>query len=256
MLIAYDNKHDGGNVSTDSAATANPVSYTQHPYLSRKWKTGTGVKSAYCVTDMQAVVTVRVVALLGTNLTSTATIRVRASDTDSTGATGDLYDSTTISSGLTTGYTAIYHVLSTDIDARYWRIDIQDLTVTDNLHVGRIFIGPAWLPSKPALYGWTLRWEDPSAITMSLGGQEFIDALPQYRVLQFTLSYMDEDEMYHNAFEVSRQRGRRHDILVMMRTTGDYLNEESVFGLVSRTTPITHQNLNIFRTQYTIKERL
>jgi len=147
-------------------------------------------------------------------------------------------------------------VLNSDITARYWRVDIEDLTLSTYIEIGRLFIGPAWIPSKSALYGWANDWIDESNTSKSLGGQTFINVRARRRVLTFTLSFMDEDEMYNNAFEIARRNGLNKDILVMMKTTGSRISEQSIFGLVNRSVPLTHQTLNVFMTRYTIEERL
>ena len=259
MLIGYSNKADSpATIVAGSQESSLPVSNLQDVTVARLWRTDTSgvVTSTYLTIDAKASITARVVALLGTNLTSSATVRIRASDADSTAVTGDLLDTGTVSAGVDDNYQNIYYVLSADTAARYWRIDITDATLPSHIQAGRLFLSPAWIPTKSALYGWSGTFTDASRVSTSLGGQTFVDIQSRARELKFTLSFMDEDEMYGTAFEIDRLNGKNTDILVMMRTTGSYISEQSVFGLVTRITPVIHETIDVYKKQYTVKERL
>lgn len=256
MLIAWDNKADAAAVTAGSEITTLPGSNVQQRHLSKKWYTAAAVNSSYLVFDLGASLSCQLLAVLGTNLTSAATVRVRASVTDPT-ATGSLAtDTGVVSAGVKDGYGAIYKDLAAAVASRYWRIDLADASLTQ-LKIGRVFLGPRWAPSVNQEYGWQVRVADESLVDQSYGGQEYDDVRPQRRVLTFGLNWMDEAEMYDNAFAIARAKGVRGDVLAVQNSlTSAYLSEQSVFGRLRANEPLIHENTKIFRQKFEIWERL
>lgn len=151
-------------------------------------------------------------------------------------------------------------LLDTDITARYWRLDLTDNTVSSNLQVGRVFLGPSWQPTASAgqgmLWGWAVTPKDPSRIAKSRGGQVFADILPQTRVLDFTLSYLSEAQIYDNAFAMARAQGRVKDVLAIPFEGGSYASQQAVWGLVQASEPVVNETVRVFRQKFQIEERL
>lgn len=256
MLLGWINRADAALISTDSELDSLPASNVQQGHVSQRWHTAAGVKSAYLLLDMGSAVACQLLGLMGTNLTSAATLRVRASDADPDALTSLLIDSGTLSSTAKTGYGQSYHDL-TATTARYWRIDIADATVADNLQIGRLFLGPRWAPSVNQEFGWSVQVRDPSIVDRAYGGQRHANVKPQQRVLQFSLAFMDEAEMYGNAFALARAAGIVGDVLAVHDTLGGtYIAEQSVFGCLTDVQPLVHENYGIFRNKFTIEETL
>ena len=261
MLLAWQNLWDDATLTTSSELAAFPGTNVQQAHLSRKWNTAAAVKAAYQVADLQGVdpnasKTFRVAALLGTNLTSAATIEVRASDIDPNAVANLVYDSGVINAGVKAGYGAAYLVLPADETARYVRIDVADASVPDNLQLGRIVLAPAWIADDKLLWNWGPTPADPSTVTKSRGGQSFPDILPQMRVLDFTLDYMSEDEAYDNPFAMARANGVVSDVLFIPFEAGTRISEQAVWGLCRQQQPLVHRATRIFRQKFTIEERL
>lgn len=255
MIIAWDNLADDASISTDSEIATLPASNVQVAHVAQKWKTATGVKSAYVIFDMGSSIACDTAALLGTNITSSGTVRVRASDADPTVTGSLLRDTGSLASGAKTGYGGIYKQFTT-ATARYWRIDIADATVSDNLEVGRVFLGPSWTPSINMQLGWSVTPVDPSLRTPSYGGQVYADEKPQQRVVQFELDFMNEAEMFGNAFALARANGVVRDVLAIPDIDGSYLPEQAVWGLLSASAPLVNEKLSLYRQKFSIEERL
>jgi len=253
MLIAWENFADAGSVSTDSALDTLPVSNLQQQHVSRKWRTD-GAASAYVLVDLGASLDCGVLALLGANLTAAATIRIRGSVTDPT-ATGSLaYDSGTVAAGAKAGYGGVYKAF-TEVASRYWRIDLADASL-DYLEAGRLFLGPAWEPSINMQLGWSVRVDDPSKKTKSSGGQSYADVRPKARVLDFSLEFMGEAEMYGNAFALAVAQGLTGDVLAIPDAEGAYLPEQAVFGQLEQLSALVEPRLALYSQKFTIEERL
>lgn len=255
MMIAWDNLADDATLSTDSEISTLPASNVQHPHVVRKWHTAAGVKSAYLILDMGASVACAIAALLGTNLTAAGTIRIRASDSDPTVTSSTVYDSTAVATGITAGYGAIYKSFDS-ATARYWRFDLSDSAVSSNLQVGRVFLGPKWTPTIAQQLGWSVMAADPSRRTQTYGGQVHVDERPQQRVVQFTLDFMTEAEMFANAFALARANGLVRDVLVINEIDGSYLSQQAVWGLLEASEPLVNEKLALWRQKFTVRERL
>lgn len=255
MLIGWINRADRALLSASSEIDALPGSNVQNLHVAQAWYTAAGVTSAYLVLDMGSAVACQLLALLGTNLTAAGEIRLRASDVDAGATSSLLYDSGWKFVTAKTGYGQTYHDLASTT-ARYWRLDIVDASLP-RLQIGRLFLGPRWAPSLNQQFGWSVASLDPSVIDESYGGQEFANEKPQRRQLQFTLSYMDEAEMFTNAFAASRAAGITRDVLAVNDSLGGaYIAEQSVWGRLQVAEPIVHENYGIFRQKFTVLERL
>lgn len=255
MRLAWDNKADAAIVSADSELASLPASNVQNQHLARKWHTVSGVKAARLIFDMGTSVECAVLGVLGTNLTAAATVQLRASDTDPSALAGLVHDSGVVAGGVKAGYGAVYKAFNA-VSARYWGLDIADAALPDNLQIGRVFLGPCWNCSVPQSYGWSITALDESRISESWGGQDHADERPQRRVLKFVLEWMDEAEMYSNAFAMARSAGIVRDVLAIHDIDGAFLSEQAVFGRLVASDELVRQRLHIFRQKFTVKERL
>lgn len=168
---------------------------------------------------------------------------------------GWLLDTGTVSAGVVSGYGEAYKSF-TAVAARYWRLDLADATVPSNLQIGRVFLGPKWSPSVNQEFGWSVVPVDSSDLDESYGQQEYADEKPQQRVVQFSLNWMNEAEMYGNAFAMARANGRVRDVLAIHDIAGAYLSQQAVWGLVQASEPLIHERSQIYRMKFTIRERL
>lgn len=255
ILLGWDNKADDATVTASSALATLPGANVQNQHVAKVWSTAAAVTTAYLIFDMLASVACQLLGVMGTNLTSAATVRIRASDSDATVTSSLLYDSGTIAAGIVSGYGAIYKAL-TLTTARYWRIDLTDASLTAGIQAGRVFLGPRWAPAIDMQLGASVSAEDPSQVGESYGGQEYADVRPQRRVLSFTLDYMNEAEMYGNAFALARAQGVVYDVLAIPDIDGSYLPQQAVWGRCVASEPIVNDKLALYRQKFTIKERL
>ncbi len=253
-IIAYQNLADDAALTTDSELSTLPAANVQEEHVARKWRTG-AVTDAYLVFDLGSSMAASVMAMLGTNLSEDATVRVRASDSDATGATGEIYDSGVIDAGVKSGFGAIYHLFD-EVSARYWRIDLSDSSLT-YIEAGRVFIGPRWTPALGVEFGsWSPFVEDPSQIRRSYGGQSYADVLPKRRGIQMTLNYLSDDEAFDSAHAMLMACGTTADVLVIPRETSGRNSEEAVWGLMEALDPILHKTIQTWSQKLLIKERL
>jgi hypothetical protein len=255
MILLWDNKIDAATVTSTSEITSLPGENVINPHVSRKWHTEVGVKTGALTFDLGSTLSCSVLAVLGTNLTSAATYRLRASDLDPAALANLEYDSGTVSAGVKTGYGAIYKQFAATT-SRYWRLDLTDNNVASNLQVGRVVLGPHWQPAVNMMLDWQIGVLDESRVEYSYGGQSYPDNRPKRRVLQFALDYLTEADMFDNAFALAMARGIVHDILAVPNMGGTYLSEQSVWGQVASSEPISEPRLSLYRQRFTVRERL
>lgn len=255
MLLAWDNLVDASTVTAGSEIVTLPGSNVKQPHLSRKWYTVAGVKSSNIIFDRGASLPASLGALLGSNLTAAATVRWRASNTDPTVTSSTLLDTTTVAAGAKAGYGASYKTWAS-VTARYWRADIADASLPDNLRIGRIVLAPTWQPSVNMELNWSVAAVDPSTVDYSYGRQAFGDVRPQQRMLQFSLDFMDEAEMYGNAFALARFAGIVKDILAIPDIASAWISEQAVWGLLTSSEPLTNARIGLYRQRFNVMERL
>jgi hypothetical protein len=254
MLLAWINHIDTATLAATSEISSLPVSNVQHPHLSRRWHTFNGVTSAAITADLINTFDCSLLGIIGTNLTIDTQVRVRASDVDPTALTTTVLDTGTTYAGVKTGFGAAYMAFDT-VSARYWRIDIIDPSLA-NLQIGRVFLGPHWEPSSNMQLDWKLMVEDSSRVAYSYGGQAYSDTRPKRRVIDFVLDFMSEGEIFFNAFALARANGIVKDVLVVPDINSQYRSEQSVWGLVSASEPISEPRIGLYRQRFTITERL
>lgn len=262
MRIAWENLIDSATLTAGSEKQSLPAQNVQRNPTAQKWHTAAGVTDSHLLADLGTAQACNVLALVKTNLTPTATLRVRASTSDATAQSGDLLDTgvgsplDADSAGVVENYDSCFVIFSAAVTARYWRIDIADAALADNLQIGRAFLGPAWQPSRSMLYGWGNAWGDESTVRRTDGGQDITNERARRRQMQFRLSYMNEAEMYGNAFELARAQGITRDVLVIGAESGSYAVQQSLFGRVVLVQPLINETHNVFQTRYTIEDRL
>lgn len=255
MLIAWSNLADDAIITASSEQSVAPGANVQNQHVSKKWMAVNGINSASLIFNMGSSIACALLAVLGSNLTAAGTLRLRGSDSDSTGVTGEKYDSTLINAGAKDGYGAAY-LSFTSAAAHYWRLDLADASIT-TLQVGRVFLGPKWAPRFNQIAGWQVTAQDDSKVARSYGGQSFVDIRPQRRILNFTLNSSSESDIYSNAFAMARANGIASDVLAVNDTAATgYLSEQSVYGLCSASEPIVNESVGVFRQKFQIEERL
>ncbi|MYM37267.1 hypothetical protein GTP38_23350 [Duganella sp. FT94W] len=107
------------------------------------------------------------------------------------------------------GYTpTLTVVMPANVLAQYWRVEIDDASnPAGYAQIGRVFIGPAWQPTINIIYGASVKWVARSEVQEARSGAEYFDRRVPYRESAFTLSHMEQDEAFSQAFELQRRAG-------------------------------------------------
>jgi hypothetical protein len=164
------------------------------------------------------------------------------------------------SSGIVAGYGLSAHVLPTAVQARYWQADIAATSLATTpgyLDLGRLWIGPAWRPTRNFAYEWTDEWEDLSTVTgVQRSGLEFVDKGPKRRVLTFGLKALTEPEAKVTVKELGRIAGISGQVLFIQEPDGPYEGYEAIIGRLVEVSPITQPNFAMYERVFQIRQSL
>ncbi len=241
------------------------------PQIRRRWRTQAGVTSAYIDVDLGSAKQVGVLALVQPDdaggvdadrnalgwMTSTDTVRHRLDA--STPGGGSLLDTGVQAGNWQEGYGAHIKVLSSPVNARYWRADIDapSLVSLGYIDIGRAWIGPSWRPDKTNIdFGWGWVDEDAGVVTTSSrSGLEFVDHGPRRRTFTFSISALTEADAIGPMREMQRVAGITGQVLVCIDPEAG-LGSEIMVGRLRQVNPITQPNFAMYETVFQIQESL
>ena len=149
-----------------------------------------------------------------------------------------------------------FHVMDALARGRYLKVELSDPDNTNTyLEAGRLIVAPAWQPSINAQYGWSIEQVDESRSVKSRGGQTYVDQRPKFRRLSFTLEHLEADEMFGNAYELERIKGKGGDVLVVIDPEDTkHRHRHSVYGLLAETTPVSNPYSGRFAKEFVVEE--
>jgi hypothetical protein len=256
VAVAFENLADGDAVvlTATSQVLFKPVSELLTLHVGRKWQ-GSGGNSDSVIVDLGSAQSFDTVALIGTNLMTTGTTRVRVSNTDPTGATGELYDSGALVGEVDEAYGYLVTLLPAPVSGRYIRIDLTQ-TGVDAIEAGRLFVGLRESFEVNADFGWSYQWVDPSRVTKSIAGQSYVDSRQSYRVFEMSFSFMVEADRRGFVADIDRVSGRKSDLLWIVDPDDANLGYVTVWGLMSDLAAITQPLFDRWSKSYRIEERL
>ena len=260
VVIATPVLSDASVLTASSANSSFPVSNLLDMQLSQVWRSTS--TTASLTLNLGSTQSLNFFALLGGNATATATVRIRTANSEANLTASPSYDSTAQSFYTGVQYAKknfIWFVPSASISNSWVLIDIVDTSnAAGYIELGRVYVANAWQPTKNIVFDWSLSWRDDSPRFKTLGNNTFVTAKPRYRVLECSLEYLTEFEMYTNAFEIDRTRGSSSDILVLVDpdAAATRRNQWTVYGTMSELTPITNPAFNIFTKRYIVEEIL
>lgn len=157
------------------------------------------------------------------------------------------------------GYTwTLIHIFNQNLYMKQYKIDLFDSANTDGyVEIGRLFMSPAYQPTKNIGYGESIGYEPNTKILASPSGIEYFDAQNNFRVARFSLNFIDTDEAMSNVFEMQRKQGDSEEILYIFDP--DDVNHKlrrSFLGRMRGMSPIEQPYLSLHQSGFEIKELL
>lgn len=256
VAILQDNLIDAAAVTASAAAPFLPAALLQNAHVARAWETPDGTTSAVLTADLKAQKPVDLVALAGVPLVpATASWRIRLATGDSSGQTGDSYDSGTVAPDLDPRYAQAVHLLPTTATGRYLRIDLADAGLT-RLRAGRWIAGALHRFQHNYAFDASIRTVDTSERSEGDVGQLFHDLGQVYRVARLTFPRLRQDERYGVIEALDRLNATHRDFLLCLDPDSDNLSRDCLWGVQDETTEVSNPHFQIYRKQIRIRERL
>jgi len=233
VLFLYNNFVDVSSVYATSEDSLLPATNLQHRFRTKVWEVNSPV--ADLVVDMQDAREVTTLAMANHDWQSAPnSLYIEFSNScDVTSldsfdaASGQTQAITWASMSATTGNRAcLIKVFSLNTDYRYARLRVNADSIWQ---IGRLYLGGFMQPTLNYLHsGYRVRNEDDSKLSMSVGGQEHIDEIAQFRSV--AMSFICTTRAQIDSFMTMFNRvGRRKDWFLCL----DYdnkPNEDCLYG--------------------------
>jgi len=166
MRIAYVNRIDSATLTPVSEDLIFPVENVQVQRLAKRWRT-TGLTGISVVADLGGTASVMMAAIIGHNLTTSATLMV-------SGNTANSFVSPAFTTSMTALSGMVLKYFGAAQELRYWQFTIEDPTnSTAYVDIGRLWLGDYWQvdPSSNVDFSVTKRRSD--IVTYGRGRQKY-----------------------------------------------------------------------------------
>lgn len=236
--LAWVNLFDSATVTTSSAGSTTPASNLQVAHVQRKWR-GTGGANEFMLATFTSDQSADTFALmgLGSNL-SLGSMTGRLRLTSNGGATGDIYDSGTLSGQIDANYASFIHLASSVKSG--WREARWDLTRASATYIeaGRGFIGTRTQLTYNFAPGAAWGLIDRSKITESYDGQDYVDRRSKRRTFNGNFEWVDGTQRFTVFEAMNIANGKQTDVLFISDPASTNLGRDSIWGRLNEVSPI------------------
>ena len=205
MRILYNDLWKAGTLTDSSEAVGYAGTNTQHPHLSRAWRS-TGLAGEWVKIDAGTAITADSLAIIGHNFTAAATVRIQGNAADAWGAPSlDLRGNPSDPLILSIFASASY---------RYWRVSIDDAANPAGfLTIGRVYLCARWESTEPIDQSFKPDVDDTTQLSASITGQIFADLGVRQRKYSFSMGTIKDATKL--ALEAVANSARFHDPVVV-----------------------------------------
>ena len=282
IILAFPNRADVASFSGGSwRAGKLPANLTDRDLSLVARSTNATPASSQLVAALDKGRQVRVLGLLGHNLTLDAKYRARVSDAAS--FTNILYDSGWLDvwpamwstkdlewqdanwwSGRPTEEDIakyprhLIHVLPTPITGQYVWIELDDsINPAGYIEATRLVIAGQWQPRWNKSWGYSFGVKSTTQMEETRVGARFYDISPNRRTFAFALDWLDRQEAYTRSFELQREADIHGEIL-LIPDADDSVNlyRTAFYATLAKLDPIRHPNLAQCQHAYELEEIL
>jgi len=240
---------DAATITAGSQVATLPAANLQSQQPKKVWRSASA--SDYLNVSFATPIAANMLALVGHNLSSVGTYRVRAAATLAATTAGPVLD---------TGFQSVWPVTGKPVaeswprrlsaltwtnnaEYLYYRVDILDITPTTYIEAGRLVLGRYWQPTYNFdLSGTPLGFDQIDVQTRTDYGELFTDRRQRSaaRRMSLQISASDKRETLDGVAEIQRLRGGHGDVIVCLdpNATTDFhrFSMQAVF-----TSPQEHQ---------------
>jgi hypothetical protein len=233
-----------------------PASNLKTPHPSERWRSLSN--SASFVLDKGAAISADTVMLCGLTGGAGATVRLRLSTVDATGAAGNVLDTTALSSGnshFDREYGSFVYQLPAPAAYRYVRFDISD-PAASFVEAGCVLDGLAETFKYNFAPGGTFQHVDRSIVSQTSSGATLTWNDNTFRRIDLSFD-VTSIQRYGVIERLDRVKGRKRNVLLMTNPASSNLPRDTIYGLVTDQTPIRFgPAFNMFGKPLRIDERI
>lgn len=245
LKLCYSNLVDASAtvITSNSQETSLPDDNVQTFWKTKVWR-ATGDTAEWIKFDFGSAQNVWVVAIVGHNFSSAATVTLELHATDAFGAP-------TVSQVIAYNADIMLYVFTSVQNYRWARITIADGANTDTyIECGRIFLGAYLSPERNFTNNWQKATVDPSLVNKSSDSAVVIDSKTPF--LQFSLPFVTT--LIDNVETVRKDRGTTGDLFVLLDSDNaletDGLHDLSRYVRFARTPQ--YRNRHLKRYDFTL----
>lgn len=283
MAIGWPNNIDTSTLSGGSWSTTLPLSNIKHRLVQRPSRSSdvTTTSTKFDI-DLGSTIPVQLLTLVSHTLSLEATYKITASDVSDFSVL--LYDSDWLDvwprlwPSLTLEWSAdnwwsgrplqkdiegwqwdLPHVLDQQVDARYWRVEMNDENnTTGYIDIGRVFIGRLFKATINASYGASIGYENDTEIqTAPQTGIEFFRPGAAYRTVRFNYDLLQPYEAITIIMDMQRRVGSDKEVFFLWDVADlVYRMQRSFLGRLRKLSALEHPYYNIYQSSFEIKEIL
>ncbi len=213
-----------------------------------------GASSVWLLADFGQAVDLDGTALIGTNLTASATRRIRVSTSDATGVAGDALDTGTVSAGVDPAFGMVVATFGQRVTGRYLRLDLADAGLTE-ITAGRWWAGTLFSPAVNIGFGWKRLLLDTTERNETPGGQSHANRRPQRRGFEMTFDFMSDAESAAFAEAMQREIGLWSDALGILNPESPNPGRDTVWGELGGIEDVSNPHFDRYRFLMRIIER-
>lgn len=229
VLLLSPTDSDAATLAASSAVSTLPVANLQTIQPQKKWRSG-GTTESITIQAASALVW-NAACLVGHNLTSAATIRVRGGTTAGNVTAAPTVDTGAVSAWPATGKPTVANwpnylslvTWATPIALQYWRLDIADAgNAAGYLEAGRLVIGKSWQPAfNFDGTGSPIAFDTMDTQTKTAFGYLYTSRGPQSpaRMFNLQISGTDQRDVLDGISEIQRLRGNWGDVICCLDPT-------------------------------------
>jgi hypothetical protein len=259
ILIAYDNRIDEATLSGGSWVNSLPLSNVQDRVITKVARTtNRTTESMQFKISLPSVVPIRTVAFIRHNLTVSADMRITLSKNSDLSLPlnlpewvraypsrpfilkswndPDFFCGEPRDTARSRFSRISYYLLPATVGARYILCEFRDPDTTktgDYLQFGRVFIGKAWVPEINYAPGQRIWYENVTDRRRALGGTLYTDLRANFRVIQFALPWLTEDEALGFCLDMQKTIGDSDECIVNLEPSNTlFRNQLLLMGRV------------------------
>jgi len=252
ILFLYDNLIDSATLTESSEESGFPAENVQHPFRTKVWTTDGGTPgTANLVINHGSAKAVNCIVLANYDWTSApGTLDIEFNATDSWAGPSHTESLTWAANPSVNGNKAVIVKKFATQTYQYNRLNV--VYATGDWSLGRIFLGEYFEPTKNYQYKWGQNMLDDSETARTIGGQDHIDEIEMYRMVQFKtlIKTQAQWELYQ---KMVNSVGRNKELFIAFDYDNEP-NEMTQYGTFTKLPGMSSPFTNLFEIGFNFKE--